>query len=215
MAGANVDIESVKKINAGLQKLQNVADKGLYSAERALTSIQNEVLAKYRQGQAKVGILEGEIAQLERRADATQAEYDRQQREAQEAKAQGRPYVCNYLQDPNDLRRNANAKKKQLEELKRELELLKKQMTEYKASREVFLTEFKKIASDVGGGDDGQLTRVLEKTIIVLDDYVHTNFSSENASSYDNYATQLREANQRSAESASTMQQEFIRTLND
>ena len=40
MAGANVEIESVKKIKYGLQKLQNAANNGFLNCEKALSSVE-------------------------------------------------------------------------------------------------------------------------------------------------------------------------------
>lgn len=214
MARVDVDTESLVKIRYGLNKLQNVANKGLSDSERALSNIQSEIMSIYRQGCSKISFLESEISRKERQADAQQVEYDRQVKEAEEAKSQGKSYTLPYL-TPDDLRNQANEKKKQLNELKRELENLKKQITEYKASKEVFLGEFKKIASNAGGGDNGEATSVLEKSIVLLDEYVHTNMTSESCSSYDRYAAQMRADNARIADNARRInQEEFIRTFN-
>ena len=214
MARVDVDTESLVKIRYGLNKLQNVANKGLSDAERALSSIESEIRSVYQQGCSKITTLESEISRLKKQADTQQAEYDQQLKAAEEAKAQGKPYTLPY-RTPNDMRNEANEKNKQLNELKRELENLKKQMMQYKASKEVFLDEFKKIASNAGGGDNGQATSVLEKSIATLDEYVHTNISSESCSSYDRYAAQMRADNARNADNTRRInQEEFIRTLN-
>lgn len=213
MARVDVDTESLVKIRYGLNKLQNVANKGLYDAERALSSIESEIKSVYQRGCSRIATLEGEISRLEKQADAQQAEYDQQLKVAEEAKAQGKPYTLPY-RTPNDMRNEANEKKKQLNELKQELMSLKKQIMQYKASKEVFLDEFKKIASNAGGGDDGQATSVLEKSIIALDEYVHTNISSESSSSYDRYAAQMRVENARNAENTRRLREdELVRTL--
>lgn len=198
MAGANVEIESVKKIKYGLQKLQNAANGGFSECEKSLSSVESEIKVAYQRGCAKVSLLESEISRLEREADAKQADYDRQLREFEEAKAQGRPYSMDAY-GPDSMRRNAAEKKKQLEELKIELENLKKQITSYKASKDEFITAFKKIASGGGGGDGDQMASVLEKTISALDSYVHTSFSSDSCSSYDAFSARMQAENAQNA----------------
>lgn len=206
MAGANVEIESVKKIKYGLQKLQNAANKGFSECEKALSSVESEIQATYQRGWAKVSLLESEISRLEREADAKQADYDRQLREYEEARAQGKPYSMDAY-GPDSMRRNAAEKRKQLEELKAELANLKKQMTSYKSSKEEFITAFKKIASGGGGGSDNdQMTSVLEKTISALDSYVHTSFSSDSCSSYDAFSARMQAANAQNAANSRRLQ---------
>lgn len=212
MARVDVDIESLVKIRYGLNKLQNVATKGLFDVERALSSIENEIKSIYYQGTSKIATLESEISRLEKQADAQQDEYDKQLEAAEVAKAEGKPYTLPY-RNPDTMRNDANEKRKQLNELKREMENLKKQIKQYKASKEVFLNEFKKIASNASGGDNGQATSVLEKSIVALDEYVHTNISSESCSSYDYYAAQMKANNARSAETYLRVREEDIRTL--
>lgn len=206
MAGANVEIESVKKIKYGLQKLQNAANKGFSECEKALSSVESEIQATYQRGWAKVSLLESEISRLEREADAKQADYDRQLREYEEARAQGKPYSMDAY-GPDSMRRNAAEKRKQLEELKIELENLKKQITSYKSSKEEFVTAFKKIASGGGGGSDNdQMTSVLEKTISALDSYVHTSFSSDSCSSYDAFSARMHATNVQNAANSRQLQ---------
>lgn len=211
MSGVNVDIESAKKINAGIQKLQAIASSGLSSAEKALQSLQYAIQSKRKDGDKTVDKLEMEIRQLEKEAKESQLEYDRQNREVQDAIRQNSTYVPEY----NQLRQRANKKKKQLEALKHELSRLKRQKMEYKASKEVFLTEFKKLISETDSGDNGNITKVLERVIDALDEYVHTNFSAEDSASYDDFAKRMREEYQRryAARTATEMHQEFIRTL--
>lgn len=217
MAGANVEIESVKKIKYGLQKLQNAANKGFSECEKALSSVESEIQATYQRGWAKVSLLESEISRLEREADAKQADYDRQLREYEEARAQGKPYSMDAY-GPDSMRRNATEKREQLEELKIELENLKKQITSYKTSKEEFVTAFKKIASGGGGGDNDQMASVLEKTISALDSYVHTSFSSDGCSSYDAFSARMQATNAQNAaftmrmtETAMRSHQDFVR----
>ena len=193
MAGANVEIESVKKIKYGLQKLQNAANKGFSECKKSLSNVESEIKAAYQRGCAKVSLLESEISRLEREADDKQADYDRQLREFEEAKAQGRPCSMDAY-GPDSMRRNAAEKRKQLEELKIELENLKKQITSYKSSKDEFITAFKKIASG-GGGDGDQMASVLEKTISALDSYVHTSFSSDSCLYYDVFSARMQAAN--------------------
>lgn len=54
MARVDVDTESLVKIRYGLNKLQNVANKGLSDAERALSSIESEIRSVYQQGCSKI-----------------------------------------------------------------------------------------------------------------------------------------------------------------
>jgi len=206
MAGANVEIESVKKIKYGLQKLQNAANKGFSECEKALSSVESEIQATYQRGWAKVSILESEMSRLEKEADERQADYDRQLREYEEARAQGKPCSMDAY-GPDSMRRNAAEKRKQLEELKTELQNLKKQITSYKSSKEEFVTAFKKIASGGGGGSDNdQMTSVLEKTISALDSYVHTSFSSDSCSSYDAFSARMQATNAQNAANSRQLQ---------
>ncbi len=215
MAGANVEIESVKKIKYGLKKLQYAANKGFSECEKSLSSVESEIKAAYQRGCNKVSILESEISRLEREADEKQADYDRQLREYEEARAQGRPCSMDAY-GPDSMRRNAAEKRKQLEELKSELENLKKQITSYKSSKEEFVSAFKKIASGSGSGDGDQMANVLEKTISALDSYVHTSFSSDSCSSYDAFSARMQAANAQNAAQVRRAQEiEIQRQLGD
>ena len=205
MAGANVEIESVKKIKYGLQKLQNAANNGFSNCEKALSSVESEIKTAYQRGYAKVSLLESEISRLEREANEKQADYDRQLREFEEARAQGRPYSMDAY-GPDSMRRNAQEKRKQLEELKREFDNLKKQIAAYKSSKEEFITAFKKIASSGGSGDGDQMANVLEKTISALDSYVHTSFSSDNCSLYDAFSARMQAENTQNMEQTRRLQ---------
>lgn len=205
MAGANVEIESVKKIKYGLQKLQNAANNGFLNCEKALSSVESEIKTAYQRGCAKVALLESEISRLEREANEKQADYDRQLREFEEARAQGRPYSMDAY-GPDSMRRNAQEKRKQLEELKIELDNLKKQIAVYKSSKEEFVTAFKKIASSGGSGDGDQMANVLEKTISALDSYVHTSFSSDNCSLYDAFSARMQAENAQNMEQTRRLQ---------
>lgn len=206
MAGANVDIESVKKIKYGLNKLKSTANRGLSDCEKALSCVESQIKYAYQQGCAKVALLESEISRLEREADERQADYERQQREFEAARAEGRSYSMDAY-GPDSMRRNAAEKKKQLEELKRELENLNKQIAVYKPSKEEFIASFKKIASGGSGSDGDQMASVLEKTISTLDDYVHTSFSSDSCSSYDTFSARMQATNAQNAAQAQHMQE--------
>ena len=212
MARIDVDTESLVKIRYGLNKLQNVANKGLFDAERALSSIENEIRFVYQQAHAKIVTLESEISRLEKQADAQQIEYNQQLKKADEAKAEGKPYTLPYC-NPDSMRNEANEKRRKVNELRRELDDLKKQIMQYKISKEKFLDEFKKVASSASGGENGQVTSVLEKSIVTLDEYVHTNISSAGCSIYDNYVAQMKTDNARNTNEYLRVREENIRTL--
>lgn len=187
--GANVDTESLIKIRYGIIKLQNVANKGFSEVQKSLGNIESEIKSVYHQGSLRITQLESEIRRLEREADELQSEYNEQLKAAEEAKAEGKPYTLPYV-TPGSLREKAEKLRKQLNELKPELDALHQDMKAYKDVKEALVTEFKKITTS-GGDDSGQMQNVLEHSIEALDQYVHTNFSGESASTYSGYSEQM------------------------
>lgn len=211
MSGVNAEVESLVRIRYGLIKLQNVANKGLKSTERELKSVDYEASDNYREGCALLEKLKRDIATLEKEADVQQAEYNRKLNNTDENN--GRPCVLPYP-GPDVLRNRADEKRRIANELDRELSALSQHFKKYKASKETFFDEFKKIATNPDGGENGTISNVLEKSIVALDDYVHINIGAGGSSVYDNYVEQMNAQNQSVAEGVRRIQREaFERTL--
>lgn len=194
MAKANVEIEALVKIRKYLNKLRRISNKGLSDSEHTLSYIEGDIKRSYQQAQAKIAVIEAEIERLEREADAEEEEYNRKLREAEEAKANGDTSYTLPYRSPDEKREICLKKRRQLDELRQEVENLRALKKQYNVDRDAFLCEFKKIASTTGG-DNGDISNLLTKSIETLDNYVHTNFSAGDRLVYDNYSTQNQPQN--------------------
>lgn len=214
MAGVNVDLQSLIKIRDQLGKLQNILNRGYSNSQSKLSEIEQKVDESIKAAKVKLGQMERRIEDRKRAAARMQEESDRIQKEIEDGKRpqQGLPYNGFILDEIEVLEKQ----KKQLQE---ELDVLIQKRKDFGNDKEWFLELFRKVASGTGGGDDNEHMQMeLTKLISNLDDYVHTSFSSESATSYDQHNEQMRQQNAANAafsreqrETAMANHQEYVR----